>query len=155
VFVFDTSSFRTMNHYFPAAFPSFWVRFEEFVASGQLVSVREVRKECEQQGLRTHMVDWIGSHGDIFLAPTIDEQLFIRDIFAVVHFQQLINQKNLKLGRPVADPFVIASAKINNACVVTEERPAKNSAKIPNVCEYFGVQCINLESFMQAQAWAF
>ncbi|MCZ6821218.1 MAG: DUF4411 family protein [Calditrichaeota bacterium] len=58
-------------------------------------------------------------------------------------------------GTPVADPFVIASARIRQACVVTEEGKKKNAARIPNVCEYFGVDCTNLEGFMERERWRF
>ncbi|MDI6752342.1 MAG: DUF4411 family protein, partial [bacterium] len=40
-------------------------------------------------------------------------------------------------GKPVADPFVIAKAKILNGCVITQELKKPNAATIPNVCEYF------------------
>ncbi|HDK37844.1 MAG TPA: DUF4411 family protein, partial [Thiolapillus brandeum] len=30
-----------------------------------------------------------------------------------------------------------------------------NSAKIPNVCKHFSVECINLEGFMEQEEWTF
>jgi hypothetical protein len=39
--------------------------------------------------------------------------------------------------------------------VVTEEEKKANAARIPNVCEYFGVNCVNLEGFMERKGWAF
>ena len=60
-------------------------------------------------------------------------------------------------GTPVADPFVIACAKIRQGTVVTEERLKPHAAKIPNVCQHPGVSvpCIDLEDFMQKQGWSF
>ena len=58
-------------------------------------------------------------------------------------------------GKPVADPFVIARAKISGACVVTQEKKTDNAAKIPNVCDHFGIRCINLEGFMEKESWKF
>jgi len=63
-------------------------------------------------------------------------------------------QERLK-GKPVADPFVIARAKILDACVVTQEKNTENAAKIPNVCDHFGIDCINLEGFMKKESWTF
>ena len=67
----------------------------------------------------------------------------------------MIRKKERLKGKPVADPFVIARAKILNASVVTQEKKADNAAKIPNACEHFGIDCINLEGFMEEENWTF
>ena len=67
----------------------------------------------------------------------------------------MIRKKERLQGKPVADPFVIAKAKSLGGSVVTEERWKENSANIPNVCEYFGISCINLEEFMKKEDWTF
>lgn len=55
--------------------------------------------------------------------------------------------------RSLADPWVIAYAMSENACVVTKEEKvtASNSdkIKIPNVCENMNVRCINDFKFIQ------
>jgi hypothetical protein len=58
-------------------------------------------------------------------------------------------------GKEVADPYLIAKAKVLNICVVTEEKLKDNAAKIPNVCQNFDVCCMNLEQFMQKERWSF
>jgi len=58
-------------------------------------------------------------------------------------------------GNPVADPFVIAKAKVLNGCVVTQEKYKENAAKIPNVCKHFEILCIDLEKFMENENWKF
>jgi len=55
----------------------------------------------------------------------------------------------------VADPFVIALAKARDGCVVTEETMRPNAAKIPNVCEHFGIEYAKLEGVMNKEAWTF
>ena len=40
-------------------------------------------------------------------------------------------------------------------CVVTEEIYRPNAAKIPNVCEYFNIECINLQQLMIREGWQF
>jgi hypothetical protein len=72
-----------------------------------------------------------------------------------MHFQALIGEKQRLMGTPVADPFVIACAKIRQGTVVTEERLKPHAAKIPNVCQHVSVPCIDLETFMQKQGWSF
>jgi len=83
------------------------------------------------------------------------ETLFVSKIFSVRHFQYLVGQKQTLKGTPVADPFLIASAKVRKGCVVTGEKKKPNAAKIPNVCEYFGIDCTNLEGFMEREGWSF
>lgn len=55
--------------------------------------------------------------------------------------------------RSLADPWVIAYAMSENACVVTKEEKvtASNSdkIKIPNVCENMNVRCINDFKFIR------
>ena len=80
---------------------------------------------------------------------------FVSQIFSVPHFQALVPEKSQLDNRPCADPFVIARAKIINGCVVTEEKWKPNAAKIPNVCEHFGIDCTNLQGFMEREGWTF
>jgi Domain of unknown function (DUF4411) len=83
-------------------------------------------------------------------------QMFLHTIiFSAPQFQNLVTQKNILAGRPVADPFLIASAKIKSGCVVTEEEIKEHAAKTPNVCEHFNVQFTNLEGFMKLEGWSF
>ncbi len=81
--------------------------------------------------------------------------LFISQIFSVQHFQNLVGKKQRLKGTPVADPFIIACAKIKNGCVITEEAFKPNAAKIPNICKYFNVDCTNVEGLMQREGWRF
>ena len=59
--------------------------------------------------------------------------------------------------RSIADPFVIAVARVRACCVVTGEKSSGNPKrpKIPNVCDHFKVRYINLLQFMREQKWQF
>jgi hypothetical protein len=80
---------------------------------------------------------------------------FVAQIFSVPLFRQLVSERQRLRGSPVADPFVIAMAKIRSGCVVTEEAKKENAARIPTVCEHFGIAWCNIEGFMEAQGWEF
>ena len=68
----------------------------------------------------------------------------------------MIRKRERLQGGSVADPFVVARAKcLENGCVVTTEKYSPNAVKIPNVCEYFGIDCTNLEEFMEREKWRF
>src|SRR3546814_17273641 len=65
------------------------------------------------------------------------------------------SQKKLLKGGRNADPFVIAKAATEGRCVVTMELFKENGAKIPNICQHFGVDCLTLEAFMKRAGWQF
>ncbi|HEY44940.1 MAG TPA: DUF4411 family protein [Anaerolineae bacterium] len=155
IYVLDASCFIVLGHYFPARFPSFWEKFNELVSTGSIISVREVHRELDRQAAKPHLRDWIGENKRIFLPPSPSETEFVREIFSNQHFQALLKNRQILTSTPVADPFVIASGYVRNACVVTEETKKPNAAKIPNVCEYYDVDCINLESLMEHECWTF
>jgi len=155
IYVVESNSFRVLGNYYPARFPSLWEQLDALVADGRWTSVREVRKELDRQNVSEHVDIWVESNKGIFLPPTSGELEQVAAILAVKHFQQLIGEKQRLRGWPVADPFVVARAISYGACVVTEEERKKNSAKIPKVCEYFGVECTNLEGLMDREGWTF
>ncbi|RLD03701.1 MAG: DUF4411 domain-containing protein, partial [Chloroflexi bacterium] len=102
------------------------------------------------------LADWVKENREIFTMPTNEELVIVSDIFKVKHFQAMIRRKERLQGKPVADPFVIAKAGVlENGCVVTQETYKEKSAKIPNVCEHFGIPWLNLEDFMEKENWSF
>jgi len=154
-YVFDSDSLINLfRHYYPARFPSLWEKFHALVSEGELISVREVYNEI---GLsEDSLASWAKEQKNIlFLESTIEELKFVGEIFQVRHFQAMIRKQERLKGKPVADPFVIARAKISGACVVTQEKDTENAPKIPNVCDHFGIPCINLEGFMEKENWIF
>ena len=55
-----------------------------------------------------------------------------------------------------ADPFVIAkAATVEEGTVVSMEKGKPNAVKVPNICEQFGIPCIDLEKFMEQENWRF
>lgn len=155
IHVFDTNSLRVLANYYPARFPSFWKHFEAAFAAGEVMSVKEARKELEAQATGTWFWDWVVAHTDFFPPPSPDEMTFVAKIFAVPHFRTLIGETQRLRGLPVADPFVIASAAVRGGCVVTEEARKQNAARIPNVCGAFKVPCTNVEGFLESMQWRY
>lgn len=153
VYVLDTSSLIVLQHYFPKQFPTFWTNLDSAIANGEVVSVREVLKEFSSE--KQWLMDWTKKQSLMFLTPGNAEMTFVAKIFEVPNFQNLVTEKQRLRGQPVADPFVIACAAVRKGCVVTEESPKPNSAKIPIVCSHFGVACTNLEGFLAARGWQF
>lgn len=155
IYVFDSGPFiNIFNHYYRAHFPSFWERFDEAISDRRITSTREVRNELAPYG--DALSEWCKEHGDCFPTPTADELIQVRRIFEVSHFRSIIGKKTALAGKPVADPFVIARAMtLPDGCVVTTEEEKPNAAKIPNICDRFGVDCTDLEGFMTRENWSF
>ena len=155
MYVFDTSSFRELFHFYPRRFPTLWQAFHALIENERVLSVKEVLQEMSVGSSEHPDTKWAKSYKKIFKEPTVEEAKFIAEIFKVEHFQQSLEQKKLLKGGYFADPFIIASAKINSAIVVTQERAKQNGTKIPNICDRFGVSCTNLEGFMEREQWEF
>lgn len=154
-YVFDNSPLSVLfKNFYRKRFPSLWKRFDELVADGSITSTREVLREIED-GATVSLRDWADKHPQLFTTPTAAEGAFIAQIYGVAHFQQNIElQKILKGGRN-ADPFVVAKAHVEGGAVVTMELLKPNGVKIPNICQHFGVRCLTLQDFMEAEGWTF
>lgn len=155
VYVFDTSSFSVIGNYFPQSFPSFWTNFDDYVGSGEIISVREVYNELDGPNIKPHLTDWISNNRNIFLTPENQETEFVADIFSVAHFQNNVSRRSQLRGSPVADPFIVAAAKVRDGCVITEETLRPNAAGIPNICGHFNVEYKSVENFLESLGWRF
>lgn len=165
IHVFDTSSIRSLQHFYPSVFKSIWDGLNSLADHGDLISTREVFNELERQNVSEEIRQWAKAHKPLFTTPTGPELQFVAEILKIKHFQGLIGAQQRLKGTPVADPFVIACARVNKATIVTEEGWQRgggkrlvlkpNAAKIPNVCDHFKIPCIDLEEFMHQQGWAF
>lgn len=154
IYVLDSGPLIVLfRHYYPARFPSLWQKFDALVAEQKIVSVREVFKEIIVHEDR--LSRWTKQNRKFFTLPTPEELGFVTDVFRIPHFQTLIKKKERLQGSPVADPFVIAKAKIVGGCVITQEKKKKNAAQMPNVCEHFGIPYMDLERFMEMENWTF
>ncbi len=121
----------------------------------KIVSVREARLELQSR-FDESMIELLEKHNaNFFEAPRVEELSFITEIYSVAHFQQNLDRKKLLQGGYFADPFIIAKAKINEGFVVTEEDRPDHGARIPNICEHFGIACVKLEGFLVKEDWRF
>jgi hypothetical protein len=155
VYVFDTSAFIVLGHYFPGRFPSFWLHLNALVDGRRLLSVSEVLKELDNHLTRVHLADWVKSRPGLFVPPSTDEMAFVSKIFSVPSFQALVKEKDRLRGAPVADPFVIARAAVAGGCVVTEEQEREGAVRIPTVCQHFAVDCLDIEGLMAREGWSY
>lgn len=130
IYVLDTTSISVMQNYYSDSFPSFWTKMDKTVSLGEVVSVREVFNELDRwSGVPQNLETWVKKNKSLFAKPTAAELTFVKNIFSVKHFEQLVSAENRLKGTPSADPFIIAAAKVRNGCVITEEKEKSNAAK--------------------------
>lgn len=154
-YVFDTNAFSQLfRSYYRSRFPSLWEKFDALIEGGQITSTREVGREIDD-GPVAALREWAKGQKPLFPAPTGAEGAFVAQVFAISHFQQVIAQKTLLRGGRNADPFIVGRAGVLRATVVTMEDKPKNGARIPNICEHFGIDCASLEGFMEREDWRF
>jgi len=155
-YIFDNNTLTGIfRHYYRAAFPSFWIRFDEMVESGDILSVREAHNEIKNYSRKDELQAWAKSNPKFFHDPTPEELEFITEIYRVPHFLNGIGKQKLLAGGPFADPFIIAKAYIERGTVVTLEKNLPNGAKIPNICSHFKIPCMNLQNFLKENNWSF
>jgi len=155
MYILDTSVFISLGLYYPNRFPSIWERINDLAKTKKLISVREVLKELETKCSSEHILNWINDYHYIFYIPTNEECEIVLEIFKRPQYLGFVKRSNLLKGMPVADPFIIAAAKVKNFFVVTQESNKKTGARIPNACKDFGVKCINLERFLELEKLKF
>ena len=138
------------RHYAPDVFPIIWEKLDELINTGELRATEEVLFELEKKD--DNVYDWAKDHPLLFVP--IDSQ--IQQIVASIleDYERLVDTRK---NRTSADPFVIALAQINNACVVTGEHLSNNLDKpnIPDVCDALGIRYINFFSLIKEQGWVF
>jgi hypothetical protein len=154
VYVLDSSFIIQLHkHYYRESFVSLWRRFDELLATGQLTSTREVRRELEDSD--DNAAKWAETNGGLFVTPNAAEGAFVASIYAVPHFQANIERRKLLKGGRNADPFVIARSAVLQGTVLTMEQLKPNAAKIPNICEHFKLPCFDFRRFIEVQGWTF
>jgi hypothetical protein len=119
--------------------------------SGSLVSVREVRRELETSCSSEFILNWLEQYRHIFHIPTNEECKIVAEIFQKPQYLGFVKRNNILKGMPVADPFIIAAAKIRNFYAVTQESNKPKGARIPAACKDFDVKCIDLEGFLERE----
>ena len=142
-FVIDASSLIEAFHIYPLGKKSFnniWNQIGKLFEEGKLISSSEILDEVKDEELKK----WLNPYKKFFLPLTEDIQLSARKVLR--DYPNIINVLNTKKASSNGDPFIIATAMVNEGIVVTQERAGDN--KIPNVCKAFNIPCINLEQFI-------
>jgi hypothetical protein len=151
MYIFDKNVFIQLGNYYPNRFPTIWGRIDNLVETGNLRSVREVKKEIEVNCPIKYIAEWAQANSQIFMTPTEAELKIVTDIFKIEQYRGLVRKQNILKGLPVADPFIIAAGKFYDASIVTQESLVDGAARIPTICKKLDVKCTNLEGFLEKE----
>ena len=151
-FCIDTSAWIDgWQRYYPIdVFPSLWVKLEEEISKGNIISSDEVYIELSKKADDLHK--WIQSHKEMVLPLTETIQKRAGQLLA--RYPRLVDTLG---NRSKADPFVIATAIECKAVVVTGEKGIGNlgKPKIPDVCNATGIRCIDFLQMIRELKFAF
>lgn len=151
MYILDTNALYALGNYYPKRFPTIWKHIDQLADAGEFASVKEVRREIEHNCPFPHIEDWVKAHRFAFRKPDAQELEIVADIFKHAQFIGLVRATHIKRGLPVADPFLIAAAKVHDGILVTQESHKKSAARIPTICEYYDVKCINVEQLLEME----
>ena len=150
VYSIDTSALfdAYIRLYAPDIFPKWWALFEESVRGGLVRTTQAVFQDIAKKD--DAILAWMKDHPHIVILIDDRIQMEVKNILA--RYERLVDTRKNRSG---ADPFVIALARINNACVITGEKPTGKIDKpnIPDVCQAMNIRCINLLDFMRELKW--
>ena len=150
-YVFDTNIFINLQRRQPIdVYPSVWEKISELMEEGVITSSQEVYEEILVGG--DDLTNWAKLRSKYFLPTDEETQVAVREILS--QHRGLVEGGKQKNN---ADPFVIAIAQIKGCTVVSEENRTNNfnSPKIPDVCSYLGLTCINFVAFSREMKISF
>lgn len=148
----DTSTLiESWNRRYPKdVFPTFWQRMEEAIGDGLLFAPEIVMYELQAKDDALH--EWTKNVDTDFFLP-LSEEVQKEHKRIINTYPKLIDSTK---NRSMADPWVIALAKVEGCPVVTEEQMGgETKPRIPNVCTNEGIGWLSTLDMLRALKWSF
>jgi Domain of unknown function (DUF4411) len=128
----------------PDLLPGFWEDVATLALSGRVIFSEEVREELNHKD--DELASWAKENIRTWQPLTDEIQECVREIMR--NWGKLVDHRN---NHGSADPFVIATAKVLRATVVTEEgHGTEKKVLIPYVCTQLDVPCVGVLEFVRA-----
>lgn len=141
IYAIDASSLIQAAHNYNMSKKSFlyiWEKLESEVNNGKLISSIEIFDELKDKDL----AEWAKNNKNAFIPLTKEIQETL--IKLLQKFPNIIKMRSSKNSN--GDPFLIATAIVKNAVVVTNEGSKKNG--IPAVCSQLGIEYMDLSEYL-------
>ena len=136
--------------------PEFWEWLLEMGKLDRIKIPQEFYEEVifprPQKDKKDPLVEWLKTNKD---ALVFDEEVAVELVARVTeqgYASDLTDEEIVKIGR---DPFLVAYALVDTQkrCIVTTEHSkqtkTRSNRKLPDVCDYFNVRCINTFALIQ------
>jgi len=126
------------------SFAHVWDKFAELFDCSSLISSIEVFDELKDKDLQA----WIKTHKSCFLP--LDETIQVKTTEILSSYPELVKIRP-KRSSSNGDPFLIATAIVNECTVVTNERLGDEGSRdfrIPNVCRKYDTPYLNFSEFI-------
>ena len=163
LYIIDSSSLIEIKRRYPKdTLPGIWADLHALFQRNQLIAPMEVMREIFQRD--DELTEWAKAHEKMF--REIDGAILEKAKSVVAKFPQMADYDSAKSAH--ADPFIIGLALLltdpgqsrlsrREVFIVSDEKsdliknpklPFSQIKKIPDVCDYFKLNCINhLEMF--------
>jgi hypothetical protein len=147
IYLIDSNIFiEAKNRYYGFDFcPAFWDFLDKEISKTTIFSIKEVYTELSKGD--DDLALWIKDRKDTsFFIPVDDEETQKEFMKIAQYVQSNFSQEEVNKFLSVADPWLIAKAKVLGATIVTHEVLAPTNTKkvkIPNICAHFGVNYSN------------
>lgn len=152
IYCFDANAFigPWRRTYPPDVFPSYWDHVDGMMRSGTIQMISEAYKELEVAG--DDLFGWVKERHAAIIELDNQIQQAARDLL-----QEYPGMINVRKQKSMADPFVVAHARVISGIVVTEESKSgsKDHPRIPDVCEILDLTCLNPLQFIRSQKLVF
>jgi hypothetical protein len=144
VYIIDACALIDASKNYPLdmkIFQNIWKKIAEMFENNKLISSAEIFKEVKDNNLEK----WLKPYKKCFLP--LDEKIQDKTKEILKDYPKLININKNNKSTSNGDPFLIATAMVNNGIIVTNEKRGEN--KIPNISSKFGIQTIDLNKFIR------
>lgn len=124
-------------------FSPIWEAFDEMIDKGELITSSEILDELKDDEL----IAW-SKHRKVFFVP-LSKEIQEQAMIVLNKYPTLIKMKSTSNSN--GDPFLIATALVNNGCIVTNERSGDEKTgdyHIPNVCKGLNIEYMDLHTFI-------
>lgn len=145
-FLLDANTYiQAKNQYYGMDIcPAYWDWLDQQFELGELASIEMVGMELKAGN--DELAQWAKDrpHHFIINDDASTQQVFTNIVQALMAGDYNAGSRDNFMAK--ADPWIIAKAKTLGATVVSHEsrlEPTTKKVKVPNVCDAFGVSCIN------------
>lgn len=141
IYVIDACSLIEAAHRYNMSKKTFayiWETLENEIKKGCLISSTEIFDELKDKDL----VAWAKKNKQAFMPLCRETQQKTKEILE--KYPLMIKMRSSKNSN--GDPFLIATAMVFNAIVITNEGPKANG--IPAVCHGLGIEYMNLDQYL-------